>query len=239
LSGEPSLIQKVLLAILHCILRCLKCIIDRINKNGLVICSIYGWPLCASSWHGLSLMFRNVVRAAALDMVSGYLEKIGQYTIVSISCGITVTVVYYKYNQQVSALIIYFLGAALISWAISWQYMTLFETGLRTMFICFLIDEEKNKGGYMRASRRLAKLIGETKVSRQEIINRSRGHRGEFVDKKQRDVWVKDNELEEKTAYQLSVANLHVPEGAKSISEVDEKDLELQTVPENTEQATT
>ncbi|ETO23840.1 solute carrier family 44 protein member 2 [Reticulomyxa filosa] len=109
LSGEPSALQKCLLAIIHCVLRYLKCILDRINKNGLVITSIYGWPLCAASWHGIMLMFRNVVRAAALDMVSGYLEKIGQYTIVSLSCGITCAVVYYQYSHKISSLTIYLL----------------------------------------------------------------------------------------------------------------------------------
>jgi len=225
LSKEPSMIQKCLLAVLHCILRCLKCIIDRINKNGLVITSIYGWPLCASSWHGITLMFRNVVRAAALDMVSGYLERIGLYTVISCSCGITCTVVYYVYSHKISSLLIYIVGSALISWSISSQYMHLFETGLRTMFLCFLIDEEKNKGGHMKASRRLAKIIGETKVTRQEIVDRSRGHRGEFVDAKQKSVWIQEDALPEALASHLSVDGYEHHQPGTTVTYVDPKGI--------------
>ena len=47
-NGEPSPAQKRLLAIIKCALRCIKCILNRINKNRLIITSVYGWPFCAS-----------------------------------------------------------------------------------------------------------------------------------------------------------------------------------------------
>ena len=60
-NGEPSPVQKAMLALIKCILRCIKCILNRINKNGLIICSIYGWPFCASSMKGIMVIMKNVV----------------------------------------------------------------------------------------------------------------------------------------------------------------------------------
>ncbi|ETO23839.1 hypothetical protein RFI_13333 [Reticulomyxa filosa] len=106
--------------------------------------------------------------------------------------------------------------------------MHLFETGLRTMFLCFLIDEEKNKGGHMKASRRLAKIIGETKVSRQEIVDRSRGHRGDFVDARQRKVWAQEEAIPEQFATNMSIDFKHAP--AQTATEVDPKDVNFEGI---------
>ena len=71
----------------------------------------------------------------------------------------------------------------MISYAVCFQYMDLYEVGLKTVFICFLIDEEVNLNksfedengklvihpktgqpiGKMRASHRLYTLIGHSK----------------------------------------------------------------------------
>ncbi len=65
-KSEPSPIQKLILTLIKCALRCIKCILNRINRNGLIITSIYGWPFCAASMKGIVIVLKNVVRASAL-----------------------------------------------------------------------------------------------------------------------------------------------------------------------------
>jgi len=205
LVGEdPTLAQKVILAVIHCLLKCLACLIDRINEHGIIITAIYGWPLCAASTKGLALVFQNVVRAAALDMVSGYLTKIGQFTIIAFNCGITVMVCHLIYGNRVSSLLVILLVVALMTWAISWQFLLIFDTGINTMFICFLIDEENNKGGHMRASHRLQEIIGETKVKKRDLEDKAKGHRGNLVNEEQRSFWGKSDEVDQNTAEKAS-----------------------------------
>ena len=63
INSEPSPIQKLILGIIKCLLKCIKCILNRINRNGLIITSIYGWPFCAASMKGIVIILKNVVRA--------------------------------------------------------------------------------------------------------------------------------------------------------------------------------
>jgi hypothetical protein len=159
---DPTTMQKVMLAIIHCLLNCLKCIIDRINKNGITITAIYGWPFCASSMKGIELVFKNVVRASALDMVSGYLIGIGQITIVAFNCAITVMICKIVYGNDVSSFLGILLVTVIITYAVSQPYLCLFDTAVNSIFICFLIDEERNGGsGLMKASSRLKRIINE------------------------------------------------------------------------------
>ena len=158
----------------------MKCILDRINRNGYIICAITGWPFCSSSMKGISIVFNNIVRSAALNMVSGYLEKLGKIAIISFNAAVTMMVAFYVYGDELSSLFLPTLICLIISWVVCFQYMALYEVGLETIFICFLLDEEINKSkqfkdeygniiihpetgkpiGKMRASHRLYKLIG-------------------------------------------------------------------------------
>ena len=65
---------------------------------------IIGWPFCAASLAGIGMVFRNVVRAAALQMVSGYLEVIGKIAIASITTGFMLIVVNYVEGDDISSL---------------------------------------------------------------------------------------------------------------------------------------
>ena len=129
---------------------------------------------------GISIVFKNIVRSAALSMVSGYLEKLGKIAIISYNAAVTMLVAFYVYGDELTSLFLPTVICLLISWAVCFQYMALYEVGLETIFLCFLIDEEINKSkqfkdengntiihpetgkpiGKMRASHRLYKLIG-------------------------------------------------------------------------------
>jgi len=137
-------------------------------------------------------------------MVSGYLTKIGQFTIIAFNCGITVMVCHLIYGNRVSSLLVILLVVALMTWAISWQFLLIFDTGINTMFICFLIDEENNKGGHMRASHRLQEIIGETKVKKRDLEDKAKGHRGNLVNEEQRSFWGKSDEVDQNTAEKAS-----------------------------------
>eukprot|EP00494_Astrolonche_serrata_P009933 UN09991 len=60
----------MLLKCARCCLNVLQCIFDRVNKNGFIVCAINGLPFCASSLMGLRLIFSNILRVAALTIIS-------------------------------------------------------------------------------------------------------------------------------------------------------------------------
>jgi len=194
LNAEDSPLKKCVLCLLHCLLKCLKCILNRINKNGLTITAVYGWPFCAASIEGILIVMKNIIRASAMSMVSGYLEKLGGIAIVALTTGIMMTITYYIYgdgdiigaDSKVTSLtspgIVYFI----ISLIVTGNFMHLYEVGLRTIFICFLIDEQRNKHGYMKASKELREAIGEATPKRYELVAHAKSFRGDMINTEQR-----------------------------------------------------
>ena len=178
-NSEPSPMQKLILALIKCLLKCIKCILNRINRNGLIITSIYGWPFCAASMKGIAIVLKNVVRASALTMVSGYLEKLGKICILSLNIGFSIAFANYYYEGQISSILLPGLLCAAITFVICWQYMHLYEVGISAIFICFLIDEERNKSlQEMKASKRLRKIIGAQKPPKKYLIDQAKSVRG-------------------------------------------------------------
>ena len=81
----------------------------------MIITAIYGWPFCAASIKGLSIVMRNIVRASALTMVSGYLERMGKVAIVSFNTGLMLVLLYFFYGDTISSLLFPTLLCAVIS----------------------------------------------------------------------------------------------------------------------------
>eukprot|EP01083_Nonionella_stella_P100290 282653_1 len=181
-GAEPSPMKKIIIAIIHCALKVMKCILDRINRNGLIVTSIYGWPFCAASMKGIALVFKNVVRSSALAMVSGYLEKLGKICIIAGNLGLCMMFANYYYGNTLSSLVLPMIICFGITFVVTWQYMHLYEVGISTIFICFLVDEERNKSfESMKASKRLRKIIGAHKPPKEYLIAHSRSIRHDGV----------------------------------------------------------
>merc|ERR1719382_277117 len=107
MSQNPNPFQKVLIRCMHCLLWCLQCIFDRLNKNGFVITSIYGTPFCVSSLQALVLMLGNLIRVAALYVVSGLLNWMGTIFIVGATCATCGFIIRYTEIEELLSSIVY------------------------------------------------------------------------------------------------------------------------------------
>jgi len=162
-SQNPNPFQKVLIRSIHCLLCCLQRLFDRLNKNGFVITSIYGTPFCSSSVQALMLLLGSLIRTAALHVVSGYLNWMGSFFIVGGTCATCGFIIRYtEIEDKLSSIVYPMIVIGLLSYLLCAIYMMVFQVGVDTMFMCFLIDEKVNKGKHMFASKNLLKLINET-----------------------------------------------------------------------------
>ena len=100
----------------------------------------------------------------------------------------------YYYAGEITSLL--FPGAVclVITVTICWHYMNLYEVGLSAIFICFLIDEERNKKAHeMKASARLRTIIGATKPTKKYLMEHASSTRGEgLMDPEQREHFSRD-----------------------------------------------
>lgn len=71
-------VLEYLACILGCIMWCIEKIMRFINKHAYIMTAIYGCPFCKAARAGFFLILRNILRVAAVNMVSSFLLFIGR-----------------------------------------------------------------------------------------------------------------------------------------------------------------
>ncbi len=88
---------------------------------------------------------------------------IGKVLISLVSTGIFGLILFAApYNTSVSTPAFILVIIFILSWGVASVFMTVYECAIDTVFMCFLIDEDNNKGGKMLGHKDLLTLIDET-----------------------------------------------------------------------------
>jgi len=169
-TKEQSTLQKILLRCVHCLLNCLQCIFDRVNKNGFIICAVSGLPFCSASFKGLRLIFKNILRVAALTMVSEFLQTIGVVCITGLATCSCILYLMYGMEGEVVSVTFPALTVAILAYIIASLYMLVFQVGIDTTFICFLIDETVNGSKGLRAHAEVRRLFASAQLESFEVL---------------------------------------------------------------------
>jgi len=76
--------NRIAVAVLCCIQCCLWCIekcIKFLNKNAYIQTAIHGYSFCKACRSAFFLLLRNILRVAAVNMVSGFVLALGKVKI--------------------------------------------------------------------------------------------------------------------------------------------------------------
>lgn len=182
----PNAMQKALFASIQCCLKCLECCLDKLNKNALIWTAIWGDGFCTAACSAFALIWRNLHRVAAISVVSSILLSCTTLIVCSFNAATFWAVIAYsgKYDD-VSSPVATCLVVFLLSWMIGKVFMTVFQSVIDTIFICFLVDCEKNKTGEMVASKTLQQLVGKyaaeskQQAAKTRETHKNRPHKGE------------------------------------------------------------
>jgi len=159
-KAQTNQLQKAIMCLISCCLRCLECCMDKINKNSFVWTAIYGdsfVPACCSSF---ALIWSNLARVAAISMVGDYLLLLGRFIVALLTAGAMGLAVEHTYGNKISSLVMPCVVIFLLAYLVASLFMVVFETTIDTIFLCFLVDEKYNKGaGQMLAPRGLQELV--------------------------------------------------------------------------------
>lgn len=166
-SESQSETAKRMQACIFCCLRCLaKCIhdcLDQISKYSFVYSSIYGSNFLVSSCNSFRIVFNNLSSVAAVSMVGDIIIGIGKIFICVCTTAIFGLVLdhYPYFDNKIQSNVLPLVFIFLISYCIASLYMTVYETTVDTIFLCFMVDLECNKAsGRMLASEGLQQLVG-------------------------------------------------------------------------------
>lgn len=177
-EGPPNKLQECMFCSIQCCLYCIRCCCDKINKNALIWCAVYGSPFLPSACSSFALLWRNLGRVVAINGVSTFLLFVGRIMVAAATTGFAVIVMLkwdslkVNLNSPVMPAVIIFL----LAFGVVTLFMMVFETVIDTVFLCFLIDEEHNKAaGKMTCSAGFKKLIDDYSDKSERLAKNIKG----------------------------------------------------------------
>ncbi|CEO98960.1 Choline transporter-like protein [Plasmodiophora brassicae] len=154
-------IRKAIFCCIQCCLKLVQCCLDKLSKNAFIYCAIYGDPFCVSAWTSFAILWRNLARVAAINMVGTYISVLGKLLVAFGTAGIAVQIMtnFDPWKSTVSSPYLTVFVVMLLGYVVAAIFMVVYETAIDTIFLCFLLDEEQNKHGQMLASKGLLEII--------------------------------------------------------------------------------
>jgi hypothetical protein len=147
---------------------------DKVSRNALVWCAMWGDPFMSSACSSFALLWRNLGRVAAIHIVSDIMLGIGKIAIACMSIGVAAIVIQNvaPWRTTVSSAIVPCIVVGFVGYLVAWMFFLTFSTVIDTIFLCFLVDAENSEkagGEAMFASKSLQTLVGKYQ-SRSAII---------------------------------------------------------------------
>uniref|UniRef100_A0A672LJX6 Choline transporter-like protein n=1 Tax=Sinocyclocheilus grahami TaxID=75366 RepID=A0A672LJX6_SINGR len=156
LKGAHNAFTRFLLCCLKCCFWCLEHFIKFMNRNAYIMISIYGKNFCASARDAFFLLMRNVMRVAVLDKVTDFLLFLGKL-LISGSVGVLAFFFFTRQipviQEEVPSLNYYWVPLLTVifgSYMIAHGFFNVYAMCVDTLFLCFLLDLEKNNGSVSR-----------------------------------------------------------------------------------------
>lgn len=171
--ADQNRIQRAMFCMVQCCLWCLECCMDKVNRNAFIWIAIWGDNFGVAACSSFSLLWRNLARVAAINLVGHYLMLLGKIIVAMSTTGICaiIFISYDKYKDELSSLAMPCAVIFLLSYMVSSVFMVAFDTTIDTTFLCFLVDYEHN-GNNMFASLALQEIVNRHKEDNNKAAER-------------------------------------------------------------------
>ncbi|CAG9467592.1 unnamed protein product [Pedinophyceae sp. YPF-701] len=167
------------------IFKCVKCclwiiekILKFINKNAYIVIAITGRGFCWSAIHAASLILKNILRFAAVNVIGGFLMWLGKLAVMGmcalVAFGLS-DLDYYsdpdKHPDTVlTSPVLPILISAIVAFVVAQIFFQIYDMGVDTVLMAFCEDCEKHDGNPKYAPPLLLEAIG-----KQQQINEKEG----------------------------------------------------------------
>jgi len=140
-SGNKLLVY--LMACLQCCMWCLEKIMKFINKHAYILTAIYGYSFCKAARKAFFLLLRNILRVAAVNMLSTFVLFMGKVLIPTCTTFVCYLALVYGTNtSNVSGIVAPLVFVFLLAYWIGAMFLEIFGMGIETILFCFIADEE-------------------------------------------------------------------------------------------------
>lgn len=143
---SKNFVLVYIMCILQCMMWCLEKIMKFINKHAYIITSIYGYSFCPSARKAFFLLLRNILRVAAVNMVSGFLLFIGKMFIPIVTVFLCyLGIAYGTNNSEINGIMGPLVFTFLLSYWVASMFVEIFGMGIETILFSYIADEEMFK----------------------------------------------------------------------------------------------
>ena len=139
-------VLEYIMCILQCVMWCLEKIMKFINKHAYIITAIYGNSFCSATRKAFFLLLRNILRVAAVNMVSSFILFLGKLFVpVGTTFLCYLAIAYGSDNSEISGIVAPLVFCFLLSYFVTSMFIEIFGMGIETILFCFIADEEMFK----------------------------------------------------------------------------------------------
>lgn len=176
-KGQTNAFQKAMFCCVQCCLKCVQYCLEKLSKNAFVWTAVYGTPFLPSAFAAFALLWQNLVRVAAISVVSEYLLVLGKGLVAILTAGIgNYLLTNTDVKNEISSTFVPLIAIFLLAYLVASLFMVLYDTAIETMFLCLLIDEEANMAsGQMFAPKSLQDLVAKYEPQSREEAERIKG----------------------------------------------------------------
>jgi hypothetical protein len=161
---KSSRILQFIMCILQCFMCCLEHILKFMNKNAYIITAIYGTSFCTSTRKAFFLLLRNILRVAAVNLVSTFVLYIGRLFIpLATTFALYLVLAYWINSTEMSGIIGPLVFTFVLSYFVSSVFIEIYGMGIETILMCFIADEEMFPPGDRFAEGFLVSTIDKTR----------------------------------------------------------------------------
>ena len=163
-QGKNALL-KCIFKILNCCLYCFEKCVKYISRKAYIIIAIKGSSFCSATVTVFQLLLSNGGSIAVVNIISGMMMILGKLLIVacSVALGFLVFQFYTPLTSGNFALISTVLPLILVgilAWFVATGFLSVFDHGIDSLLISYIVDLKENKEGQYMFSESLARAAG-------------------------------------------------------------------------------
>jgi len=129
----------------QCCLACLERIVQFINKTAYILIALKGDNFCASAKQGFEIAWSNPIRFAVVAGIGSVIMFIGKLLIACGTTGAVYAFINYTTYAKVLSPLLFLVLVFVYSYAIGVVFMIVYDLGMDTLLICFIVDETAQK----------------------------------------------------------------------------------------------
>ena len=141
-----SKIAKVLLCCIQCCMWCVEKCVKFMNKNAYIQTAIHGYSFCRAARSAFFLILRNILRVAAVNMVSDFVIGLGKFLIPGLTTFIAYLAVVYANkdlsDSEISGIMGPMVCTYVLAYFVTCMFIEIYSMGIETILICYVADEE-------------------------------------------------------------------------------------------------